>query len=156
MLFNIALICCCVIACANALVILLLVFLWIFGKPCDDRRLFRPRPVKIPKHEWTRAIDEAMVEIGFVRIAHVMQELDWTYMNSDKVEFHPDSEYLATKAYQMCNEAVSGCIENSGKQFCVSTGGFEVSAEVVNGKPFVRIMFVVEDSGDFSSKVCYE
>ena len=97
-----------------------------------------------------------MVEIGFVRIAHVMQELDWTYMNSDKVEFHPDSEYLATKAYQMCNEAVSGCIENGGKQFCVSTGGFEISAEVINGKPFVRIMFVVEDSGDFSSKVCYE
>ncbi len=115
---------------------------------------FRKPPIK--ESEWKVAIDNAMVDINFRKIAVAMKAVGWTYSRinwssqdtvSSEEDFIPDEGYLQMTAEECAGRAIDQVNDGEKRGFS-ATGGFEVEAFVEHGEPKVNIIFVLEESSD--------
>jgi hypothetical protein len=83
----------------------------------------------------------------FEKVAQVMEFLDWKYLDEDNPRI-PDIPELRQKARRALLHCAVKCKEE-GREATFQCGGFYACAEMIEGKLFIELQFILTEFNNF-------
>lgn len=81
-------------------------------------------------------IEEVIENFDFVKVHKVMESLNWTWVNKNKIPSIKKMKKHVRELYEDCKK---------NKLDCCSSGGFEVSIWKEDGEEIINVKFILEE-----------